>query len=171
MAVYTVFKQPVSRNWRCLPNIFQLWFSNYPDRYFQRWWCIWICILQALLGYITHYILRIKSLASARVIHILRDETSRLVLKIHAPDSVLIKNLAMYNYQSAKPSEFICGCSFICPELFLDTMYTGLMTIKLISQFTFKEEGYIQTFCILAQETSRTQPIKSLYEEVKRAGA
>lgn len=106
-----------------------------------------------------------------RVIHILRDETSRLVLKIHAPDSVLIKNLAMYNYQSAKPSEFICGCSFICPELFLDTMYTGLMTIKLISQFTFKEEGYIQTFCILAQETSRTQPIKSLYEEVKRAGA
>lgn len=42
-----------------------------------------------------------------RVIQVLRDETSISVLKTHAPDSVLLRNLARYNYQSAKSSEFM----------------------------------------------------------------
>lgn len=81
-----------------------------------------------------------------RVMHVLRDETSISVLKTHAPDSVLIKNLAMYNYQSAKSSEFMSGCSHICPELFLDTMYIGLITRRSIMQFTFKKEGVLKYF-------------------------
>lgn len=153
-----------------------MWFSNHLSRYFWGRWHGWICIFNKLSWVILTHTKFWEPKAwplrgwPHRIIQILRDQISKLILRTYAPDSVLIKNLVMYNYyQSAKSSEFMWECSQRRPGLFLHTMYIGLSTIRLILHFTFKAEGCSQILCILAQGLCRTQPMKGLYKEVRKA--